>query len=99
MLRHTLVHRTRRLALALSLALPAVALAQRPLDLGPVTHDGEPRLMGGGEFTVAQPAGQFKQYVSNGFGVGGHGMYRIGGLGAFALRVDGSFVQYGSETK
>jgi len=102
MLTNTLRHCTRRLAPALLLALLSGAkdlLAQRPLDLGPVTHDGEPRFQGGGALTIAQPAGQFKQYVNNGVGVGGHALYRIGALGAFALRVDGSFVQYGRETK
>ncbi|AHG91528.1 hypothetical protein J421_3991 [Gemmatirosa kalamazoonensis] len=96
-----LIHRALRIArrLAPALALPTAVLAQSPLNLGPATADGEPRLMAGVDFTVAQPAGQFKQYVSNGFGVGVHGLARLGGLGAFALRVDGNFVQYGSETK
>jgi hypothetical protein len=89
----------RRLTPALLLALPAAAAAQTPLQLGPVTRDGEPRLMGGAEFTVAQPVGQFGQYVKSGYGVGAHGLARLGGLGAFALRVDGSFIQYGNEKK
>ena len=86
------------LAAALAL-LPAAAFAQYPTNLGPVTRDGEPRLMGGADFRIAQPAGQFGQYVANGVGVGVHGLARLGASGAFALRVDGNFVQYGSETK
>jgi hypothetical protein len=90
---------TRRLAAALALAVPAAAQAQYPARLGPATRDGEPRLMGGVDFTIAQPAGQFGQYVDNGVGVGVHGLARLGASGAFALRIDGNFVQYGRETK
>lgn len=98
------VHTARRLvpALAAALLLPAALLAQGPLNpynLGPATRDGEPRLMGGADFSVAQPTGQFGQYVNAGFGVGVHGLARLGASGAFALRVDGNFVQYGRETK
>jgi hypothetical protein len=97
----SLAHRlARRLAPAAALALlPAAAFAQYPTNLGPVTRDGEPRLMGGADFSIAQPAGQFGQYVANGVGVGVHGLARLGASGAFALRVDGNFVQYGRETK
>lgn len=93
------IEMSRRLVPALVLALPAASLAQGPYNLGPATRDGEPRFQGGGSFNVAQPVGQFGQYVDDGFGVGLHGLMRLGASGAFALRVDGSFVQYGSETK
>jgi len=82
-----------------ALVLPATALAQGPFNLGPGTRTGEPRFQGGAAFTVAQPVGQFGEYVNNGFGVGAHGLVRLGEAGAFALRLDGSFVQYGRETK
>lgn len=84
-------------AAALLLAFPLALSAQERL--GPATREGEPRLMGGATFTVAQPAGEFGQYVANGIGVNLHGLYRVGGSGFFALRLDGDFVQYGSETK
>src|SRR3954466_4313390 len=84
---------------AVACSLPALAHAQQMPHLGPVTRDGEPRFMGGADFTIAMPAGQFGQYVDDGIGVGAHGLVRLGGSGAFALRVDGSFVQYGRETK
>jgi hypothetical protein len=94
-----LIHGARRLVPALAFAVPALALAQAPRDLGPATRDGEPRFMGGVTLTIAQPTGQFSQYVDDGVGVGVHGLARLGASGAFALRVDGNFVQYGSETK
>jgi hypothetical protein len=79
--------------------LPLVASAQFTAHLGPATRSGEPRLMGGASFTVAQPAGQFGQYVNNGVGANVHGLARIGGSGWFALRADASFIQYGNESK
>lgn len=85
--------------LAVLLLAPTALAAQDALHLGPATRDGEPRLMGGAAFTVAQPAGEFGQYVANGIGANLHGLYRVGASGFFALRVDGDFVQYGSETK
>lgn len=95
--RHT---RAARLALASLLSLaPAALAAQIEDNRPPVTRDGEPRFMGGLAFAVAQPTGQFRQYVNSGIGLNAHGMYRAGGSGIFALRIDGSFVQYGSETK
>jgi hypothetical protein len=92
----------RRLVPALAfpvIAFPAAALAQGSLNIGPGTRSGEPRFQGGAALTIAQPVGQFGQYVDEGFGVGVHGLFRLGAAGAFALRADGSFVQYGRETK
>lgn len=85
--------------LAMTLTLPASALAQGRGRGGPVTREGEPRLQGGIDLTVAQPTGQFSRYVDDGIGVGGHGLVRLGSSGLFALRLDGTFVQYGRETK
>jgi hypothetical protein len=84
--------------LAAVCSLPAIAFAQQSTRPGPATRDGEPRLQGGINFTVAQPAGQFSQYVDNGIGVGVHGLARLGNSGWFALRLDGDFIQYGRET-
>lgn len=85
------------------LLLPVVAAAQSTVfmtdSLGPATRAGEPRFQGGLALSVGQPVHEFRQYVDDGIGASGHGLYRMGGSGAFALRVDGGFVQYGSETK
>jgi hypothetical protein len=105
----SLGHRFARGASAAALALaalaglsPAAARAQEgvmePRALGPGTKSGEPRFMGGLSFSVGEPRGEFKSYVDQGFGVGGHGLVRLGGEGAFALRLDAGFLNYGSET-
>ncbi len=81
-------------ATLLAFAAPALVAAQT---YGAATRRGEPRLMGGGGVTVAQPVGEFGDYVRGGVGVGLHGLARLGGSGAFAVRLDGNFVQYGRE--
>jgi hypothetical protein len=89
-------------ALAAGLLLPALAGAQltfRADSLGPATRAGEPRFQGGAALSIGQPVREFAEYVANGVGVSGHALYRLGGSGAFALRADGGFVQYGRETQ
>jgi hypothetical protein len=54
--------------------------------------------LGGGAF-VAQPVGEFKNYVNSGFGGGGHLLLRIDRHGFLALRADAGFLIYGHETK
>jgi hypothetical protein len=94
-------HLTRAL-LAAALLAPSAAVAQdasgAPAGLGPVTAAGEPRLMGGLAFAVGQPRGAFHRYVAAGYGVAGHGLYRVDRDGIFALRLDGGFLNYGNET-
>lgn len=53
----------------------------------------------GGGVAVAQPVGEFKNYVNNGFGGGGHFMMRVDRPGFLALRADVGFLIYGHETK
>lgn len=89
-------------AAAGALLLPLTAARAQGGDsfrLGPATRSGEPRLMGGAALAIAQPIGDFADYVANGVGVAGHGLVRLGGAGAFALRLDGGFVNYGRERK
>jgi hypothetical protein len=54
--------------------------------------------LGGGAF-VAQPVGEFKNYVNNGFGGGGHLLLRIDPQGFLSLRADVGYLIYGHETK
>jgi hypothetical protein len=54
--------------------------------------------MGGLNVTVGQPLGTFHRYVSNGYGIGGHALARLGGSGIVAVRLDGGFLNYGNET-
>jgi hypothetical protein len=58
-----------------------------------------PRAQLGGHAFVAQPVGEFKSYVNNGFGGGAHLLLRVDRRGFLALRADGGFVVYGHETK
>ena len=55
-------------------------------------------VLGGGAF-VAQPVGEFKNYVNNGFGAGGHLLLRVDPRGVLALRADVGYLVYGHETK
>jgi hypothetical protein len=48
---------------------------------------------------VAQPVGEFKDYVNNGFGGGGHLLLRVDPHGFLALRADVGYLIYGHETK
>jgi hypothetical protein len=54
--------------------------------------------LGGGAF-VAQPVGEFKSYVDNGFGGGGHLLLRVDPQGFLSLRADVGYLIYGHETK
>jgi hypothetical protein len=102
----TATHTLARGALAAALLTPLAPLAAaaqgpeiEPVRLGPATRDGEPRFMGGATFSIGQPRGEFHKYVADGYGVGLHGLARVGSYGAFALRLDGGFLIYGSEKK
>ncbi len=94
------------LSLAALFALPSLGAAQvvsqpdttADQKHGPVTAGGEPRFQGGLSLSVAQTLGDFHQYVKDGVGVAGHALYRVDRQGAFALRLDGGFLNYGNET-
>jgi hypothetical protein len=88
--------------LAAAALLTSAAAAQdrpeSPRRLGPATAAGEPRLMGGVAFGVAQPRGAFRRHVDHGFGVQGHALYRLDRAGVLAVRLDGGAMRYGRET-
>jgi hypothetical protein len=88
-------------ALSIALTAPLLALgAQQTLITSHplATSTGEPRFMGGVSFDIGQPSGAFNRYVDEGFGIGAHGLYRVGQTGALAVRLDGGFLNYGRET-
>ena len=108
---HTIRHLTRGALVALLVrgtstaaqsAPPQSAPPQRPPAghhrLGPATAAGEPRFQGGLSFSAGQPLGAFRDHIDEGFGVAAHALYRVGRQGAFALRLDGGFLNYGHET-
>jgi opacity protein-like surface antigen len=85
-------------ALLLSSSAAAQGIPGGEPRLGPSTATGEPRFQGGLSAIVGQPRGAFRRYVDDGFGVGGHALYRLDRQGAFAVRLDGGYLNYGRET-
>src|SRR5688500_8934795 len=81
------------LSALVSLIAASPAEAQSGFVVGPA------RTAIGGGVAVAQPVGEFKSYVNNGFGGGGHFMMRVDRPGFLALRADVGFLIYGHETK
>lgn len=53
----------------------------------------------GGHGQYARPVGEFGDHVKHGGGLGAHLVWPVQRGGAFALRVDGGFLIYGSETR
>ncbi len=85
---------TRSALLATTLFLAAASSGgaqQNPEPAGPA------RAFAGGSLQVAQPVGEFGDYIGAGFGLGGHFLYAIAPSSGLGLRVDGGFVNYGSE--
>lgn len=78
----------------LSLSLPMVAWAQVPA--GPA---GPMRPFAGAAGLIAQPVGEFNDYVGVGGGLGAHFLYRLDPQGIVSLRVDGGFINYGRESR
>jgi hypothetical protein len=68
---------------------------------GPTAHTRDttqpPRGWVDANLIVAQPVGEFAQYVHNGFGFGGGFNARLDAAGYVRLRVDGSYLIYGHE--
>lgn len=56
-----------------------------------------PRWAAGGTFVTAAPVGEFSNFVDTSFGANAVGRYNF--TRVFRLRVDGGFVQYGSEAR
>lgn len=71
----------------------APVLAQGP----PVMDGGPPRFFVGGSLEYASPQGDFGDQVDRGFGLAGHAMYMVDRGGWLGVRLDGGFIQYGSE--
>lgn len=79
-------------------ALTLLACAVTPLD-AQRRREGPPPPVGGGlRFTVAQPIGEFKNYVANGWGVGGDFRWFPGRQRVLSLRTDANFLNYGRQT-
>jgi len=85
------------------LAVPAAVRAQdkRPPDLRGAYPDGPRGTVGfaGGGLALALPVGQFGNYVSVGGGFNGFAGVKLARDGAASIRLDGTFLIYGSETR
>ena len=85
--------RSALLAAALLLSAAAAGSAQETSESTRV-----PRAFAGGSLQVAQPVGEFGDYVDTGFGLGGHFLYALDPTSGLGIRVDGGFVNYGNES-
>ena len=92
------------LVLALAL-LPSAAAAQRPEPaVGPGRWRPAPREMRsigstGGSIALAFPQGEFAHYVRLGGGLNGFAALKLDQAGTVSIRLDGTFLLYGSETR
>lgn len=90
-----------RLSLLAAALLAAPALAAQDCDCGDWDdYDYERRPTGGyagGSFTIADPQGEFADYVDGGLGGNLHYMHALDRDGWLALRIDGGFAIYGYE--
>jgi len=62
-------------------------------------HHMAPRLHVGGGIAVAQPLGEFNEYVRVGGGILGFGRLQLDERGLVSLRLQGGFLTYGRETE
>jgi hypothetical protein len=86
--------RTRSLLLTLALALGAASAARAQRE--PPTRERTPWYVGG-SLVVGSPRGAFARNVEEGFGAGGHVIYRLDENGLVGLRLDGGMLIYGNE--
>lgn len=64
-----------------------------------VPAEGRIRAMGGLNFQVAFPQGEFADFVETGYGVGGNLTFFPGQQSRFGIRLFGSWLQYGRTTE
>lgn len=83
------------------LLLVALFLAATPASIAaqPVDEEAPPRIFAGLGAAIAQPRGEFAEYVPVGGGLNGFLRFNVDETGWVAFRFQGSFVNYGNETK
>jgi hypothetical protein len=87
----------RRRRFQLAAALAAVGFAAPLTAQAP--EQAPPRFQAGGGLAIAKPVGDFGEVVDIGVGLGGHFIFYITPGGAFSLRADAGFLNYGNETQ
>ncbi len=85
------------LALALTIALPAVAIAQNYREVDETPH--RTRGLVGINLQLGFPQGEFADFVKTGYGIGGNLTVLLDRNGQFGLRLFGSWVEYGRTTE
>ena len=90
--------RPRALAVAAALLASAAPLAAQPTFPDDSALARPVRALVGGSVYYARPVGEFADFVRRGFGAAGHGTLLLGPSGAFGIRVDASYMNYGRET-
>jgi hypothetical protein len=80
-------------------ALVLVAAAAGAAQAQGIRPVGNPAVHVGIAALLAQPTGQFANYVDFGGGLGAHVLWEPGPDGFFGFRADGSYLIYGSETR
>jgi opacity protein-like surface antigen len=81
------------LAVGMAAATPVAA------QVGESLHREPTRWSLSGGLVVAQPVGEFSEYVGTGAGAAAQVLFRVDPAGIFSLRADAGFVNYGNETK
>lgn len=87
----------RRRRFPLAAALAAVGFAAPLTAQAP--EQAPTRFRAGGSVAIAKPVGDFGEVVDVGFGLAGHFIFYVTPGGAFSLRADGGFLNYGNETQ
>ena len=80
------------------LALVAAAPAAAAQDDDTIVLERPIRGAAGGNLYYAKPVGEFSDYINRGWGGSAHAMLHVGPSNAVALRIDGSYLNYGRET-
>jgi len=65
----------------------------------PAAAPETPRMAAGGALALAQPRGEFNDYVGLGFGLHGSFRWNLVQDGVLAIRVQGAVLNYGNETR
>src|SRR5262245_57284072 len=90
------VNRRPWLILLILVIAPTVLSAQNYRE---VPAEGRIRAMGGLNFQLAFPQGEFADFVETGYGVGGNLTFFPGQQTRFGIRLFGSWLQYGRTTE
>jgi opacity protein-like surface antigen len=88
---HRLIRRSFGACAVIAFAIPSVSSAQMSLR-------GSPRMEAGAAFEYAQPTGDFRQNVRQGFGGAGHFVLGLDPQAIVGIRVDAGFINYGNDT-